>query len=42
VLTIEDDQELIKSITDKEIHKAISQIDPYKTPRPDGVGATFY
>jgi len=42
VVTIEDNQELIKPVTDKEIYEAISQMDPSKAPGPDGGGATFY
>ena len=39
MITTEDNLELV---SEKEIHTAIFQIDPYKALRPDGFGASFY
>jgi len=42
VVTAEENSFLIKPITDKEIHDAVFQMDPYKAPGSDGFGASFY
>jgi len=42
VVTIDDNEELIKPIIDKEIHEVLSQMDLYKAPKPNGFDVVFY
>ena len=42
LVSTEDNLELIRPVSDEKIHTAIFQMDPYKTPGPDGFGASFY
>ena len=42
MITIEDNLELIRTMSEAEIHTVIFQMDPYKAPGPDGFGASFY
>ena len=41
-VTQADNDALIRPVTEKEIHSALFQMDPYKAPGPDGFGASFY
>ena len=34
--------ELTHSVTDEEIHQALLQMNPYRTPGPDGFGPSFF
>jgi len=42
VITTEENEALIKPVTDVEIHTAVFQMDPHKAPGSDGFGASFY
>ena len=42
VVTAEENESLIKPVTDEEIHDAVFQMDPHKAPGSDGFGASFY
>jgi len=42
IVTAEENEELIKPVTDKEIYDAVFHMDPHKAPGPDGFGASFY
>jgi len=42
VVTMEDNQKLMKPVTGEEIHEASLQMDPYNAPRPNGFSVAFY
>jgi len=42
VVTTEENDSLIRPITDEEIYDAVLQMDPHKAPGSDGFGASFY
>ena len=42
IVTAEENADLIKPVTNKEIYYAVFQMDPHKAPGSDGFGASFY
>ena len=42
VITAEENEALIRPVTEEEIHTAVFQMNPHKAPGSDGFGASFY
>jgi len=41
LITVEENLDLIKLVTENEIYAAVFQMDPHKAPGLDGFGASF-